>query len=311
MTDFMISQLGGGPIALAHEHCGASISAANMIETLQAKGQEAPTSAHRAGPVMIERGERFAVHRGVAVMPIRGILTPNSEMLERWLGWATYRGIEESVEAIISDDTIDAVVLDVDSPGGMILGMDGASDALARLAQVKPVYSLVNPMAASAAYHLVARTTRITVTPGAIVGSIGTMRMSVTAVKAGYSGHKWSEHVSQHARAKNPDGETDIGKTEIQRSLNESEASFHAVVAAGRNIPLAELTARLSVTDDVADGGAVFWGQAGIERGLADELATRSEFYEGVLQAHAPKVSKTKVRGYLARAAAAEAIAQL
>jgi len=266
-------------------------------------------AAVMAGPVEVQRGERYAVSRRVAVMPVRGILTPASRVLEYYLGWATYQGIEESCAALADDDEVAAVVMDMNTPGGMVLQCEGAGRAIAALAAVKPVHVIANPMAASAGYWLAAQGSDLSVVPGGEVGSIGTMRMSVWPVEVGAHGDKWGVHVSSHARAKNPNPTDEIGLAEIQRSLDESEAIFLDAVASGRGLDRATLSARLSVTDNVADGGAMYRVADAIARGLADAEETRAAFYDRIFAAYAPPPVAGARRGQsaLAQAAAAQA----
>lgn len=263
------------------------------------------------GDAMAAQGEaeRYRIERGVAVVPVRGILTPNSAVLERWFGWSTYRGIEESCAALALDEGAAAVVLEFDTPGGMVLGIEDAAQAVAALAAIKPVYALAAPLAASAGYWLASQAREISMTPGASVGSIGVAVTAWRAMQPGGDGSQEFEFTSPHARAKWPDPTSETGRAEIIRGLAETEARFHAAVAAGRKIALADLPAALSVSEDPADGGAVFAAPEAQARGLADRIETRAAFYARVLTAHAPAPRRT-TRAALARARAAEATAR-
>jgi len=291
--------------ALDRAHAGALLS---ML--LPQVGDDVAAHATRAGAVTVDPGERYAVHRGVAVVPIRGTLTPDSAILERYLGWTTYYGLSETCDTLESDEDVAAVVFHINSPGGLVMGLQVASEAIAALGQKKPTYAIATPMAASAAYWLGCQAGSLSVVPGGLVGCIGVIRLSVWPVQPDILGDQWGVHMSSHARAKDPDPTTDEGMAEIQRSLDESEAKFHAAVAAGRGIDLADLPDRLSVTGDPRDGGAVFWPDDAIARGLADSIETVPQFYDRIFAAHAPKPRPTQSRGYAARAAAAQAIAQ-
>lgn len=250
---------------------------------------------------------RYMVERGVAVMPIRGLLTPNSVLLEKWYGWATYRGISEACAELAADESISAVVLEFDTPGGMVLGLEDAALAIRSLAARKPVYALAAPLASSAGYWLASQAREVTMMQGAVVGSIGVAVTAIQAVQPGYDGAQAFDFTSSHARAKWPDPTTEAGKAEIMRALDESEAKFHAAVAAGRGIALADLAAQLSVTDDPADGGATFGAAEAVARGLADVIEGRAEFYARVIGQHAPQGRKPSGRGALALAMAAQA----
>lgn len=243
------------------------------------------------------RGERYTVQRGVAVMPLCGILTPDMQILERVFGWATYRGVEQTCAELAANEDVAAIVLDVNSPGGMILGLEGAAAAIANLSALKPVYVLVNPLAASAAYWLASQGAQIVMTPGSEAGSIGVMRMSAWPVQPGSSGTQFGIHVSSHARAKYPDPTSETGLAEIQRGLDEAEAQFLTAVARGRGIDPQALPGRLSVTADEADGGAMFRADAAVSRGLADSIEARQDFYDRIFAQHGPSRPAAAPRG--------------
>lgn len=297
---------------------GGQLMAVDPIYGRESLSMDWPAAAMAARSDMVagtdlkvERGERYVSVRGVAVMPIRGILTPNSEILERYLGWATYAGIEAACAEIAAADDVGAAVLEIDSPGGSVLQLSGAVAAVAALAAIKPVYVLANPLAASAAYALASQGTSIAMTAGAFIGSIGVIQQVSAPVQPDMYGEQWNVYLSSHARAKWADPRTEAGRAEIQRGLDEFEAVFHADVARGRGIALDALAAQLSVTADEADGGAVFMAAEAIRRGLADTMETRAAFYDRVFAAHAPQPARGKASARaFAQAAAAAALAR-
>ncbi|WP_276946673.1 S49 family peptidase [Haematobacter massiliensis] len=267
------AMIGAAPVALSQAHAACELLA------------ELPQAAAPGGQVAAAgMPERYAVSGGVAFVPVRGLLTPNSAAFERWFGWSTYQGLTETAEALAADQGVSAVVLDLDTPGGFVIGVDGAAEALAQLAAVKPVHALVSPLAASAGYWLASQATDVTMTPGAWVGSIGVAVLSSAYVGPGSGGAQYFQFTSSNARAKLPDPATEEGRAEIMRNLDAGEARFHAAVARGRNIPVADLPGRLTATDDVRDGGAVWTGAEAISRGLADRVATRAGFMAEISQ---------------------------
>lgn len=288
----------GAPVALASE-LARDLLSIEMPAAMAPAGQSATASI-----------ERFTVHAGLAVLPVRGLLTPNSEMLERWMGWATYFGIAEAAAELAERADVSAVALLVNSPGGLVLSVDQAAGAIAALAKIKPVHAIASPMAASAAYWIAAQASSLAVSPGGIVGSIGVALQTSSTVGPTRDGEQNYTLTSTHARAKLPDPATEEGMTELKRSLDASEALFHAAVSAGRKIPLADLPQRLSVTDDPRDGGACFKGQDAISRGLADTVESQAAFLARLVKQYgrAPSGPRT---GYRARAAAAAAQACL
>lgn len=309
MTHVPVASLfAGAPLALSRAHGEALLQ-------LPMPAAEAETTARTLAAggmsIALEPGERYAIHRNIAIVPLTGLLTPNVFLLERILGWSTYHGLEATMAELAGNEDVAAVVVLADSPGGYVLGIEGASRAVAATASVKPVHALVHPLAASAAYHIASQATDITLTPGSVVGSIGCLQISASPVQPGMSGNQGFILTSSHARAKRPDPATEEGRRETVRMLDAMEADFHAAVAAGRGIPREELAARLSSSDDPADGGAIFWGAEAQARGLVDRLEDAASFWARIGAAYAPRPARTAGRAARAQAQAAQAFAGL
>ncbi|MEB3421737.1 S49 family peptidase [Salipiger marinus] len=308
MTHATVASLFAGvPLALSRSH-----GAALLQTPLPAAGPGGAARVLSVGAMSlsIEPGERYAIHRNIAIVPITGLLTPNAYMLERWLGWSTYHGLEATMAELATNEDVAAIVPIIDSPGGYVLGIEAAAGAVARAAAVKPVHALVHPLAASAAYHIASQASDISLTPGSVVGSIGCMQMTWAPVQPGNSGDQYFIFTSSQARAKRPDPSTEEGRRESLRVLDAMEADFHAAVAAGRGIAPADLAARLSASDDPADGGAIFWGQDAAARGLVDHLETAQAFWSRIGAAYAPR-PRPASRSARAQAEAAQALASL
>lgn len=296
--------VGSGPLAI-HE---SALPSLQMDLPKEAAELSAAMTALAAEGVAIERGQRYAVHRGVAFVPVRGVLTPNSAILERYLGWTTYHGIAETMAEVTASDEVQATVMIYDTPGGSVMGIQAAVEAVKAAAKVKPVHGIVHPLAASAGYWVVSQCTDISLTPGSWVGSVGTMMTADQPVQPGMGGFQYFILTSEHAGAKRPDLSTEEGQKLAQTRLDTMEADFLAAVADGRGIAAADVPGRMSRTDNDADGGDVFWGADAIERGLADTIETVPEFMARIGGLYAPK-PRQKSRAYLAQAEAAKAAA--
>jgi ClpP class serine protease len=300
MTDVIAAQfVGGGPIS-ALQHYAEPLLRMPMPDAVQG------LQAGEVSALTVESGQRFAVQGGVALVPVRGLLTPNSMILERFLGWTTYRGLTETMDELASNEDVRAIVLACDTPGGSVLGLKGAVEAVARANSEKPVHAIVDPLCASAGYHIASQATEISMGAGGWVGSIGVINISMQPVGMGMSGFQVFQILSSHARAKVPDVTTEAGQQLVQQEIDALEAQFLDDVAEGRGIDRDAITAQLSVTDDVRDGGAVFWGQDAQRRGLIDVIEDRATAMARItaLYARAPARSGA---GAMARARAAQA----
>lgn len=300
------AQLAGSILAM-HED-GLSLLGAEMPSAKPE--QVAPLAAMADAGVEIGRGERFVIHRGVAYVPVRGVLTANTDIYERWFGWSTYHGLGETMGAVSASEDVSAVVMFFDTPGGAVMGVQGAADAVRDCAKTKPVHALVHPWAASAGYWLASQCSDITLTPGAWVGSVGTMMTGRQPVQPGMSGDQTFVLTSRHAGAKRPDLSTEEGRAVSQKRLDVLEDEFHAVVAEGRGVTVDELRVQMSRSDNVLSGADIFWGDEAVERGLADGVETIPDFMSRVSQQYAPKpAAQNRSRAFGVRASAAQAAA--
>lgn len=303
MTETTIaSVVAGQPLAVCPEH-GASVLCRHMPTA------EEDFASVEMASLSVGRGERFAIGRGMALVPVRGLLTVNNPFLERYLGWTTYQGLVETMELLRASDEVNGVAMVFDTPGGLVLGMEAAVEAITATAAVKPVHALVNPLAASAGYWLACQATEIISTAGSLVGSIGVMTSASAPIGPGAGGHQWYDLRSSHAQAKNPDASTDEGRALIQMQLDKSEARFLDAIAAGRKIDRDELASRLALTDDARTGGATFGPIEAVERGLVDGVETATAFFDRIGALYAP-AKRPGAQALMARAQAAQAIAQ-
>lgn len=148
--------------------------------------------AAEAREAVAERSDRrrervFEVVDRVAMIPIEGTLT-KSWGLHPESGFTGYDGIKTKLIAAMEDDEIDAIYLDIDSPGGAVAGCFDLVDLIYALREDndKPIAAIANEMACSAAYAIFSAAT-----PGlrwvprtGEVGSIGVLMMHTDVQRA-------------------------------------------------------------------------------------------------------------------------------
>jgi signal peptide peptidase SppA len=116
-----------------------------------------------------------AMAGAVAVVPVHGVMTQRGDIFDAIFGGgsvATGR-LAATLAELGADPAVGAIVLDVDSPGGSVYGMQEVADTLYSLRGAKPTVAVSNSMAASAAYWLGSAADELVVAPGGEVGSIG------------------------------------------------------------------------------------------------------------------------------------------
>ncbi len=203
----------------------------------------------------------------VAIVDVRG-------PLEHHAGWCfdSYDAIKSRVASAI-EQRPRAIVLSIDSPGGVVSGcFDTAREirAMAEEAGV-PLYAYVDGQATSAAYALACAAERIYVPETGFVGSIGVIDALVDATaQDAMFGVRFSL-VASGARKTDGNPHTVTSEDALsaaQKRVNGLAEVFFAHVSESR---------KLDVDDIRAMQAGVFHGAEAVARGLADEIATFDE----------------------------------
>jgi len=96
----------------------------------------------------------------IARVSISGLITDDQKMFDL-------------LDRLAKADQVQAVILDINSPGGTTTGGEAMYDAIRRLAAKKPVVAACGTLATSAAYLVALATDRIFVYGNTITGSVG------------------------------------------------------------------------------------------------------------------------------------------
>lgn len=117
------------------------------------------------------------VSGAVGVLPIYGALFHRANLMTDFSGGTTYQGITRAFREAMADESIGGIVLEFDSPGGEVGGLDELASEVraARAAGNKPIVAHANTLMASAAYYLAAQANEIVASSFSLVGSIGTV----------------------------------------------------------------------------------------------------------------------------------------
>lgn len=207
----------------------------------------------------------------VAVLPVRGVMGYRMGTMEEFSGGTSTERLMKSLNALMADNGVKAVVLDFDTPGGTTDGIIEAADALHSLRGAgKPVIAQVNPMSASAGYWLGSQVSDMAVTPSGEVGSIGVFAIHED-ISAWLDKMGVKETIVRSSKFKaelnpyEPLGEE--GRQYMQTRVNEFDTHFHEAVARGRGVAVSK------VRDGFGQGRMV-GAQDAVSRGMADRVAT-------------------------------------
>jgi signal peptide peptidase SppA len=203
---------------------------------------------------------------GVAVIPLKGTLVQRTGTMRPYSGMTGYDGIRKSLALALSDDTVDAVVLDIDSPGGECAGCFDLADEIYQARGQKPIRAILSENAFSAAYALASAADRITVPRTGGTGSIGIICLHVDMSQALKEAGLNVTMITFGAR-KGEGNEyqplTEGALARFQADVDNMGEIFCETVARNRG---------LSVEAVRATEANTFLGTLGVEAGLADAV---------------------------------------
>lgn len=239
-------------------------------------------------------GRKKAVRGAVAVLPIYGVLNQRMNMMDEMSGGTSTEELSAEFDAMVNDPNVGAIVLDVDSPGGSVYGIQELGDKIYAARGTKPIIAVANSLAASAAYWLASQADELVVTPGGEVGSIGVFAEHVDASKwEEANGIKTSLISSGKYKVEGNPYEPlqDEARAFIQKRVSEYYDAFVSAVAQGRN------ESKSAVRNGFGEGRVVGAKEA-VSLNMADRVATFEQVV-GDLTAR-QTASKTNARAAMA-----------
>ena len=177
------------------------------------------------------------------------------------------RSTSRAVRQAREDDSIEAIVLRVNSPGGDATASDIIWRELVLARDEKPLVASMSGVAASGGYYIAAPAHAIVAQPGTVTGSIGVFggkfaaRGALEKLGIGMEGVTYGANADLLSPV---DRFSDAGRASMQAQLDDTYERFLQVVADGRKM------SRDAV--DAVGQGRVWTGRQALERGLVDEL---------------------------------------
>lgn len=115
--------------------------------------------------------DQMEIIGGIAHIPIGGPIGMNFGEFEKGAGCVDVDDIGRELDEAETNDEVETILLNIDSPGGMVTGTPELGQKI--LEVEKPIYAFTRGQMASAAYWLACSCDGIFATPSADVGSIG------------------------------------------------------------------------------------------------------------------------------------------
>ena len=201
----------------------------------------------------------------IAVIYVQGVMITGG--LPDGFGFATSESICKNIRLATDDNSVKAIVLRVNSPGGSPAAAQEIAHEIKKAKSEKPVVVSMGDVAASAAYYISAPTDWIIANPDTITGSIGVIWIFEN--KSGYYDEEGIDHwVAKSGEFKDMGGDwrnlTEKEKIYAEEVVMDAFSRFVDEVAAGRNMSREQV---LNLSD-----GRVYTGAGAMELGLVDGI---------------------------------------
>lgn len=211
----------------------------------------------------------------IAVLPLYGVVTQRGNMMDDLCGPGSVstQRFSASLRDALADETVGSILIDIDSPGGSVYGVEELAEEIYQARAKKTIVAIANSLAASAAYWIGASATEFYVTPGGEVGSIGVWMahedwsksieeagVKVSLISAGKYKTEGNPYEALPADARDF----------MQSRVDDYYGAFTKGVARGRNVGIA------AVRDGMGQG-RVLGASAALGEKMVDGIATFDE----------------------------------
>ena len=253
-----------------------------IISAARAGNREAILAQGREGDA---RSEGF-----VAVLPLTGVISQRASLFQAMFGGTATERWGRMFAQFMGDPQVRAVVIDTDSPGGMVYGVPELAKKIFEARGTKPIIAIANSLMASGAYWIASAADEIVVSPGAEIGSIGVLavhadisraldKVGITMSVMSAGKHKAEE--TEFAPL------TDEARQAIQGRVDRYYQMFTKAVAQHRGVSATAVRGGFGE-------GRVVGAEEAVSLGMADRVGTLDQTLvrlAGKYRASSPKVS--------------------
>lgn len=246
--------------------------AAIVNPRLQTKSGASPLSA----PDVMETSP------ALAVVALRGVMVVNEEDGADESRFVSINRVSRKLRDAAESESVKAIVLDIDSPGGLSDAGSRLNEAIVAAKQSKPVYAVVTGDCLSAAYWGACACSLIFAHKMAEIGSIGVSQLLVDTTGAQEQAGIVTTVVSTGPhKGEGQDGKvTQSMIAESQRIIDGINAHFMEAVAIGRNKDLQTIKQLAT--------GSLWLAEEALSLGLIDRVMSPDAAYQEIQKMTTP-----------------------
>ena len=209
-----------------------------------------------------ESGSRLKKRGNVAILEIKGPIFRYANLFTEVSGATSLERLAKDFNTALESDEYDSIILDIDSPGGQVNGINEFADAVYEARKKKPVKAYIGGSGTSAAYWIASAASEVVVDETAMLGSIGVV-LSVRRKKDS----DVVELINSTSPRKRADVDTDEGKQQVVKLLDAIASVFVEKVARNRGVPADDVLGKFGQGD-------ILVGKAAVDVGMADRLGS-------------------------------------
>lgn len=205
---------------------------------------------------------KIAGKQGVGLVEVKGMILDSRETVRQ-------------LRYFLKQDQVRAVVLRVDSPGGVVAPSQEIFEEVRRFAARKKIIVSMGSLAASGGYYISAPATLIYANPGTITASIGVI-LKLSNIESLMDRLGIKSHTLKTGRFKDSGSPlrrlSEEDRAMLQSVIDSTHEQFVRAVASGRRLPLEQVRS-------IADG-RILSGQQALGLKLVDRLGTLQDAIE-------------------------------
>lgn len=225
-------------------------------------------------PLPVEESDQphnLTIQGDIGIITIRGSLVNNDSPYNRYRDVTSYNDVRKAVIAAATNDSIKAILLDIDSGGGAVSGVADTANLISTVDKsMKPVYSFTDGTMASAAYWLGVSGRAVFASQTSMIGSVGIIATHMEqsqALKEGGIGVTVIRSGKYKALANSMEPLSASGKDQMQAQLDAAYAVFAGHVAKNLGVSV-------EAFDGTMGQGREFFGATAVDVGLAKSTQT-------------------------------------